>query len=187
VLAADTMSRAHKPLSLADFSTIREAAKLLTRAFAAVLPNIGLGEHPGNFPLPPRPLMGLLQRVWCLNRSLRPPPPGFVAPGPLSEALAARVHVAHQVSAQLLEVLGSQPTASYAPEPKGFSEKKPPLVAVYTWCAVLVLLKRADVRSLPLPNLGPNPVRLVSCSEIEVEAAPSHPTLALVVLQSECN
>lgn len=63
------------------------------------------------------------------------------------------MHFAHQVSAQLLEVLGSQPTASHAPEPKGFSEKKPPFVAVYTWCAVLVLLKRADVRSLPLTQI----------------------------------
>jgi hypothetical protein len=166
VLAADTMSRGHKPLSLADFSTIREAAKLLTRAFAAVLPTIGLSEHPGGFPLPPRPLMGLMQRVWSLNRSLLPPPPGFVAPGPLSEALAARVRVAHQVSEQLLEILGSQPTASYSPEPKGFSEKKPPLVAVYTWCAVLVLLKRADVRSLPLTQYNTNSNRTTGLGEL---------------------
>jgi hypothetical protein len=53
------------------------------------------------------------------------------------------------VCVQLLGMLNSMPPLATAPEPKGFSEKKPPLVAVYTWCAVLTLLKKADVRSSP--------------------------------------
>jgi hypothetical protein len=77
------------------------AFQTLTLTLAQVVPTHGLGEHSGGFPLPPAEQMLFLQRVWNLNRSLFPPPPGFVSVGPLALALTARVDTAQEVLSQV--------------------------------------------------------------------------------------